>query len=200
MVLTLQVDPSRPPAGSGTASVCTLYPALLSWYSSNARLLHSLEACEPGCVMLCRVLQAKTKQQNNVITLHKYITNIARTLHCKNQIKLLKTHFLKCILINPNPLGILARNLLEPSNPLGILARNLPESSQIIQCTFGNMPLSSKCTMHFRWSFRFSTYDQYFLPGSNLAPFEEVKVPLPVSNSAEFFPQKKILEDLGWLG
>ena len=33
-------------------------------------------------------------------------------------------------------------------NPLGILARNLPESSKILHCTFGNMPLSSKCTMH----------------------------------------------------
>ena len=31
----------------------------------------------------------------------------------------------------------------------------------------------------------------YFSPGSNLAPFEEVKV--PVSNSAEFIP----LEDFG---
>ena len=53
-----------------------------------------------------------------------------------------------------------------PSDPLGILARNLPESSKILQCTFGNMPLSSKCTMRFRWSFIFSTYGLYFLPGS----------------------------------
>ena len=33
-------------------------------------------------------------------------------------------------------------------NPRGILARNLPESSKILQCTFGNMPLIFK--MH--WS------------------------------------------------
>ena len=33
----------------------------------------------------------------------------------------------------------------------------------------------------------------YFLPGSNFAPFEEVKV--PVSNSADFFPKKCPLED-----
>ena len=69
--------------------------------------------------------------------------------------------------------------------PLGILARNFPDSSKILQCTFGNMPLSSKWTMHYRWAFIFSTYGLYFLPGSNFAPFEEVKV--PVSNSAEFF-------------
>ena len=40
-----------------------------------------------------------------------------------------------------------------------------------------------------------------FLPGSNFAPFEEVKV--PVSNSADFFQKSapwRILEDLGWLG
>ena len=40
----------------------------------------------------------------------------------------------------------------------------------------------------------------YFLPGSNFAPFEVVKV--PVSNSAEFFQKSapwRILEDLGWL-
>ena len=41
-------------------------------------------------------------------------------------------------------------------------------------------------------SFIFSTYDLYFLPGSDFAPIEEVNV--PVNNSAEF------LEDLGWLG
>ena len=52
--------------------------------------------------------------------------------------------------------------------------------------------------MHFRWSFIFSTYGMYFLPGSNFAPFEEVKV--PVSNSTEFFQKSatwRILEDLG---
>ena len=57
--------------------------------------------------------------------------------------------------------------------------------------------------MHFRWSFIFSTYGLYFLPGRNFAPFEEVKA--PVSNSADLFFLKKraplrILEDLGWLG
>ena len=31
----------------------------------------------------------------------------------------------------------------------------------------------------------FSTYGLYFFPGSDFAPFEQVKV--PVSNSAEFF-------------
>ena len=80
-------------------------------------------------------------------------------------------------------------------NPLGILARNRPESSKIRQCTFGNMPLSSKCIMHFRRSVIFSTYGLYFLPGSNFAPF--------VSNSVEIFPKKcplEILQDLGWLG
>ena len=44
-------------------------------------------------------------------------------------------------------------------------------------------------------------YGLYFLPCSNFAPFEEVKV--PVSDSADF-PQKsapwRTLEDLGWLG
>ena len=48
-----------------------------------------------------------------------------------------------------------------------------------------------------------STCSLYFLPGSNFAPFEEVKV--PVSNSADFFSPKKtaplrILLDLGWWG
>ena len=42
-------------------------------------------------------------------------------------------------------------DMINPS-PLGILARNLPESSKIHQCTFGNMPLSSKCTMHLSYS------------------------------------------------
>ena len=54
---------------------------------------------------------------------------------------------------------------------------------------------------HFHWSFIFSTYSLYFLPGSNFAPFEKVKV--PVSNSSDFFPKKvpqRILEDLEWLG
>ena len=62
------------------------------------------------------------------------------------------------------------------------------------------MPLSSKCTMHFRWSFIFSTYGLYFF-ASNLAPLEEVKV--PVSNRAEFFqkvPLGRILEELGGVG
>ena len=46
--------------------------------------------------------------------------------------------------------------------------------------------------MHFRWSFIFSTYGLYFLPGSNFAPFEEVKVPVS---------QKKCpLEDFGGFG
>ena len=94
--------------------------------------------------------------------------------------------------------GIWSWDLITNPNPLGILARNLPESSKILQCTFGNMPLSSKCTMHFRWSFIFSTYGLYFLPGSNFAPFEEVKV--PVSKSADFFPKRCPLEDLGLLG
>ena len=63
------------------------------------------------------------------------------------------------------------------------------------------MPDSSKCTVHFRWSFIFSTYSLYFLPGRNFAPLEEVKVPL--SKSAEFFPKSGpwgILQDLGWFG
>ena len=94
----------------------------------------------------------------------------------------------------------LVSTLLNP-NPVGILARNLTESSKILQCTFGNMPLSSKCTTHFRWSFIFSTDGLYILPGSNFVPFEEVKV--PVSKSADFFLLSapwRILEDLGWLG
>ena len=62
------------------------------------------------------------------------------------------------------------RGLNHYLTPLGILARNLPESSKILQSTFGSMPWSSKCTMHFRWSFIFSTYGLYFLPGSNFAP------------------------------
>ena len=40
--------------------------------------------------------------------------------------------------------------------------------------------------LHFRWSFIFSTYGLYFLPGSNIAPFQDVKV--QVSNSAAFSP------------
>ena len=55
--------------------------------------------------------------------------------------------------------------------------------------------------MHFRWSFIFTTYDRYFLPGSKFAPFEEVKV--PVSNSAEFFLKTapwRIWEDWGGFG
>ena len=74
---------------------------------------------------------------------------------------------------------VLARNLPEPSDPLGILARNLPESSKIHQCTFGNMPLSSKCTMHFCWSFIFSTYGLYFLPGSNFSHLKRWKYQFP---------------------
>ena len=42
----------------------------------------------------------------------------------------------------------------------------------------------------------------FFLPGSNFAPFEDMKA--PVSNSADFLSQKRanwrILMDLGWLG
>ena len=41
-------------------------------------------------------------------------------------------------------------------------------------------------------------YTLYFLPGSNFAPFEEVKV--PVSNSANLFPKKRPLEDFGAFG
>ena len=58
--------------------------------------------------------------------------------------------------------------------------------------------------MHFRWSFIFSTYGLYvymyvyFLPGSNFAPFEEVKV--PVSNGAEFVKKKCHLEDFDGFG
>ena len=36
------------------------------------------------------------------------------------------------------------------------------------------------------------------MPGSNFAPFEEVKV--PVSNSADFFQKKSLLEDFGGFG
>ena len=75
-------------------------------------------------------------------------------------------------------------------NPLSILARSLPESAKIHQCTFGNMPLSSKCTMHFRWSFIFSTHGLYFLLCSNFGPFEEVKVPV-----YNIFPNCRI-----WIG
>ena len=52
-----------------------------------------------------------------------------------------------------------------------------------------------------RTLFIFSTYGLYFLPGSNFAPFEEVKA--LVSNSAEFFPKSapwRIWEDLGGFG
>ena len=55
-------------------------------------------------------------------------------------------------------------------NPLGILARNLPASSKTHQCTFGKMPSSSKCTMHFRWFFIYSNYGLYFLPGTVMLP------------------------------
>ena len=44
-------------------------------------------------------------------------------------------------------------------------------------------------------------YGLYFLPGSNFAPFEEVKV--QVCKSADFFLKSapwRILMDLGWLG
>ena len=88
------------------------------------------------------------------------------------------------------------------TNHLGILARNLPESSKILQCTFGNMPYRQNAPMHFRWSFIFSTYGLYFLPGSNFSTFEEVK--MPVSYSADFFSKKVTLwgfwEDLRWSG
>ena len=72
--------------------------------------------------------------------------------------------------INPNyPLGILARNLLNP----------LKSSSTLLE----TCPYLKKCSMHFRWSFS-ALYGLYFLPGSSFAAFEEVKV--PISNSAEF--------------
>ena len=56
--------------------------------------------------------------------------------------------------------------------------------------------------MHFPLIFHIQhlMYGLYFLPGSNFAPFEEVKV--PVSNSAEFFQKSapwRILMDLGWV-
>ena len=41
-------------------------------------------------------------------------------------------------------------------------------------------------------------YGLYFLPGSNFAPFEEVKV--PVSNGAEFKNKKCHLEDFDGFG
>ena len=52
-----------------------------------------------------------------------------------------------------------------------------------------NMPLFTKCTGH---AFSLIFHIQYLwpvllLPGSNFAPFEEVKV--PVSKSDEFFPK-----------
>ena len=129
-----------------------------------------------------------------VIYLLKIVPYVSEKIllnHCR------KTHILYTFILWNNRHPIIAP--LPPNqeiinhNPLGILARNLPESSKILQCTFGSMPLhvSSTCTMHFRWSFIFSNYGLYFLPGSNFAPFKEVKV--PVSNSAEFVP----LEDFG---
>ena len=57
------------------------------------------------------------------------------------------------------------------------------------------MPFSPKCTVHFRWSFIFSTYGLYFLPGGNCAPFEEVEV--PVFNSADVYPPKMPLGGFG---
>ena len=88
------------------------------------------------------------------------------------------------------------------SNASIILARNLPEYSKIHQYTFGNMPLSSKCTMHFRWSFIFSIYGLYFLPGSNFAPFEErCKYQFPTSlNISKKVPLVGFLRIWRWLG
>ena len=40
----------------------------------------------------------------------------------------------------------------------------------------------------------------YFLPSNTFAPFEEVKVHVAVSNSAECFPQKNPLEDFAGFG
>ena len=60
------------------------------------------------------------------------------------------------------------------------------------------MPLSSKCIMHFRWPFIFSTYGLCSLPSSNFAPFEEVTA--PVSNSAEFSSKNNPLEDFAGFG
>ena len=91
----------------------------------------------------------------------------------------------------------LATHLIFNPNPLGIPTRNIPESSKIHQCTFGTMPLTSKCAMHFRWSFIFSTYGLYFLPGSNVVPFQ--------GESTNFqwhwiFPKKCHLEDFDGFG
>ena len=72
---------------------------------------------------------------------------------------------------------------------------NPPKSSKILQCTFGNMPLSSKCTMHFRWSFIFSTCGLYFLPGSNFGPLESTSF-----QRCWIFPKKCPLEDFGGFG
>ena len=63
---------------------------------------------------------------------------------------------------------------------------NPPKSSSALLETSS---FSSKCTMYFRRSFIFSTSGLYFLPCSNFALFEEVKV--PVFNSADYF-QKKV--------
>ena len=71
-------------------------------------------------------------------------------------------------------------------DPLGILARYLPESSKIHHIS----ALLETCPyLHDAFSLIFHIqhlcYGLYFLPGSNFAPFEEVK--LPVSNSADLF-------------
>ena len=77
------------------------------------------------------------------------------------------------IVLATSPLGCLLDALFSKWTPcfypntLGILAGNLPESSKIFQGTFGNC--------------------------CNFASFEEVKVSdtmFPISNSADFFPQK----------
>ena len=68
---------------------------------------------------------------NYVNICSRYYNDVALPCQSIYSHKFILAFYVKTIIINPNPLGI--------------LARNLPESSKIHRCTFGNMSLSSKC-------------------------------------------------------
>ena len=86
-------------------------------------------------------------------------------------------------------------------NPLGILARNLPESSKLIKCTFWKHALTLIFKMHHAFSLIFHIQHLMACTSCQAVILPHLKrVKVPVSNSAEFFQKKCPLEDFGGFG
>ena len=101
--------------------------------------------------------------------------------------------------LKPKPLGILAiGTFLNPPKSSSALLETCPYL-QNEPCMFVDLSYSALMAC---------TGTSCHLPGSNFAPFEKVKLKVPVSNSVEFSPKSapwtwrilEILEDFGWLG